>query len=277
MVENSITMNEMFTLIEGFMKDMISRMQRLEEIHQKLPITEEENIQNDLDMGKEEKIMYFDKTTVEAEELKKKVGRIHAAHMKSQGINDYLFSMGGIASEPIIQLPSKFSIPKTDRFTGIEDPKQHLLQYLSFVKMEGLNEQQMLYAFPLSLSGIATEWYYTLDAEKIKVWKELINLFMKQLSYNTMVDITFKDLETMQQNDNETFPEFQARWRAKATKKMNPLAEKDQMNVKMKNLLPNKVCVSPIMDFEHPYNNRIEDTIHSVRIETNINVVPPNQ
>ena len=198
MVENSITMNEMFTLIEGFMKDMISRMQRLEEIHQKLPITEEENIQNDLDMGKEEKIMYFDKTTVEAEELKKKVGRIHAAHMKSQGINDYLFSMGGIASEPIIQLPSKFSIPETDRFNGIEDLKQYLLQYLSFIKMDGFNEQQVLYVFSLSLSGIAARWYYILDVEKTKVWKEHINLFKKQFSYNTMVDVMIKDLETMQ-------------------------------------------------------------------------------
>jgi hypothetical protein len=197
MAENSITMNEMFTLIEGFMKDMNSRMQRLEEIHQKLLITEEENIQNDLDMGKEEKIMYFDKTIVEEEELKEKVGRIHAALMKSQGIDDYIFSMGGIASEPVIQLPSKFSIPKTDMFTGIEDPNQYLLQYLSFVKMDGLNEQQVLYVFPLSLSRIAAGWYYTLDVEKTKVWKELINLFMKQFSYNTMVDVTIKDLETM--------------------------------------------------------------------------------
>ena len=45
-------MNEMFTLMKEFMKDMNSRMQRLKKIHQKLPITEEENIQNDLDMGK---------------------------------------------------------------------------------------------------------------------------------------------------------------------------------------------------------------------------------
>ena len=36
MAENSITMNKMFTLVEEFMKDMNSRMQRLEEIHQKL-------------------------------------------------------------------------------------------------------------------------------------------------------------------------------------------------------------------------------------------------
>ena len=71
--------------------------------------------------------------------------------------------------------------------------------------MEGLNERQVLYAFPLSLSRIAAEWYYTLDVEKTKVWKELINLFMNQFAYNTMVDVTIKDLEAMQQNNNETF------------------------------------------------------------------------
>ena len=83
MVENGITMNQIFTLIEGFMKDINSRMQRLEEIHQKLPITKEKNIQNDLDMGKEEKIMYFDKTAIEADELKEKEDRIHATLMES--------------------------------------------------------------------------------------------------------------------------------------------------------------------------------------------------
>ena len=66
--------------------------------------------------------------------------------------------MGGIASELVIQLPSKFAIPETDKFIGSRDLKQHLLQYLSFVKMKGLNEQQVLHAFPLSLSEIATEW-----------------------------------------------------------------------------------------------------------------------
>ena len=43
------------------------------------------------------------------------------------------------------------------------------------------------------------------------------------------------------------------------------------MNVEMKDLLPKKVCASPIMDFEQLCNNemRIEDTIHSGRIKEN--------
>ena len=56
--------------------------------------------------------------------------------------------MGGIASELVIQLPSKFAIPETDKFTSTEDPKQHLLQYLSFVKMEGIKWATSAICFP---------------------------------------------------------------------------------------------------------------------------------
>ena len=83
MTKNNITMNEMFTLMEEFMKDMNSWMQRLEKIHQKLPRTKGEDIQNDLDRGKKEKIMYLGKVTIEAEELKEKMDRMHAVFIKS--------------------------------------------------------------------------------------------------------------------------------------------------------------------------------------------------
>ena len=46
--------------------------------------------------------MTYHKVTVEAEELKEKMDRMRAVFIKSQGIDDYIFSMGAIASEPII-------------------------------------------------------------------------------------------------------------------------------------------------------------------------------
>ena len=55
---------------------------------------------------------------------------------KNQGFDDYLFSMGGIATEPSVQLPPKFSIPKADKYSGSGDPRQHLRKYLSFAKNE---------------------------------------------------------------------------------------------------------------------------------------------
>jgi hypothetical protein len=77
--------------------------------------------------------------------------------------------MDGIATEPSMQLPPMFSIPKADKYSGSGDPKQHLRQYLSFVKMKGLNKTQILNAFPFSLTGLASKWYYTLDRGTLKV------------------------------------------------------------------------------------------------------------
>jgi hypothetical protein len=160
--------------------------------------------------------------------------------------------MGGISNEMAMQLPPKFSIPKADTFVGVGDPKQHLRQYLNFVKIKELNEQQVLQAFPLSLAGSASNWYYTLNVGQTKNWGELVELFMDQFSYNTMIDIILRDLETTCQRENETFSEFLVRWRAKASKMMNRPKEKDQVNIVMKGPLPvyyNQMFASPIMDF----------------------------
>jgi hypothetical protein len=78
------------------------------------------------------------------------------ALQKTQGVDDYLVTIGDITKEEPSQLPPNFVIPETDRFNGVGDPKQHLRQYLNFVKIKGLNEQQVLQAFSLSLTGLAS-------------------------------------------------------------------------------------------------------------------------
>jgi hypothetical protein len=122
--------------------------------------------------------------------------------------------MGVITKEDPSQLPPKFVILETDRFSGIGDPKQHLRQYLNFVKIKGLNKQQVLQAFPLSLAGSTSNWYYTLNVGQTKNWGELVEIFIDQFLYNTMIDVTLRDLEMTRQRENETFSEFLVRWRA---------------------------------------------------------------
>jgi hypothetical protein len=160
------------------------------------------------------------------------------ALQKTQGVDDYLATMGGISKEAALQLPPKFTVPEADRFAGVGDPKQHLRQYLNFVKIKGLNEEQALRAFLLSLARSASNWYYTLNLGQTKNWGELVKIFVDQFSYNTMIDVTLCDLETTCQRENETFFEFLVRWRAKASKMMNRPKEKDQVNMVMKGLLP---------------------------------------
>ena len=119
--------------------------------------------------------------------------------------------------------------------------------------MKGLNEIQVLNAFQFSLTGFASKWYYTLDIRKVKGWTELVNSFLTQFSFNTMIDITLKDLETTKQKQGETFSEYLVRWREKASKMINRPGEKDQVNIMMKGLLPvyfNRMLSATIMNFE---------------------------
>ena len=59
--------------------------------------------------------------------------------------------------------------------------------------MKGLDEKQILHAFPLSLTRGASRWYYSLDPSMTKVWNELIELFMDQFILNTMNDVTLRE------------------------------------------------------------------------------------
>ncbi len=98
---------------------------------------------------------------------------------------------------------------------------------------------------------------------------------MDQFSYNTMIDITLRDLETTRQRDNETFSEFFVRWRAKASNMMKMPNEKDQVNIVMKGLLPiyyNRIFASPNMDFEQLCNSRIriEDAIDNGQLDKRV-------
>ena len=124
-------------------------------------------------------------------------------------------------------MPPKFKIFYAEKFNGTGDPKQHVRRYLSIVEMKGLDEKQTLHAFPLSLIGDASRWYYSLDLTKTKVWNKLVELFVDQFIFNTMIDVTLKDLETTKQGVGETFSEYMTRWKGKASRMVNRPNEKD--------------------------------------------------
>ena len=74
--------------------------------------------------------------------------------------------------------------------------------------MKRLDEKQTLHAFSLSLMRGALRWYYNLDPSKTKVWNKLVELFVDQFIFNTIIDVTLRDLETTKQGIGETFSEY---------------------------------------------------------------------
>ena len=153
-------------------------------------------------------------------------------------MDDYFYNMGSISSETPIALPPKFKIVDAEKFDGTRDPKQHVRRYLSIAKMKGLDEKQIKLPFPLSLMDGASRWYYSLDPSKTKVWNEPMELFVDQFIFNTMINVTLRDLETTKQGLGETFSEYMIRWKGKASRMVNRPNEKDQINMTIKNLLP---------------------------------------
>ena len=193
----------------------------------------------------------FKKLMTKTIAIRDNMEKMQLASHKAQGMDDYLYNMGGISSKTHIALPPKFKIYDAENFDGIGDPKQHVRRYLSIAEMKGLDEKQTLYAFPLSLTRGASRWYYSLDPSKTKVWNELVELFVDQFIFNTMIDVTLRDLKTTKQRVGETFSEYMTRWKGKASRMVSRLLS------------------SPISSFGElcDYGTRIEDAINNGRLE----------
>ena len=61
---------------------------------------------------------------------------------------------------------------------------------------------------------------------------------MDQFIFNTMIDVTLRDLETTKQGIGETFSEYMTRWKGKASRMVNRPNEKGHINMIIKNWLP---------------------------------------
>ena len=110
----------------------------------------------------------FEKLTVETMAMREKMEKMQFTFRKAQGMDDYLYNMGGVSLKVPIALPPKFKICDLEKFDGTRDPKQ-IRRYLCIAEMKGLDEMQTLHAFPLSLMRGAPMWYYSLDLSKTKV------------------------------------------------------------------------------------------------------------
>ena len=106
-----------------------------------------------------------------------------------------------------------------------------------------------------------------LDPSKTKVWNELVELFVDQFIFITMIDVTLRDLEATKQGVGETFSEYMTRWKGKTSRMVNRPNEKDEINMIVKNLLSaynNRLLPLPISSFGElcDCGTRIEDAIN---------------
>ena len=62
--------------------------------------------------------------------------------------------------------------------------------------------------------------------------------FIRQYSFNTVVDVSWRELEALRQRPDESVTSFISRWREKLAYIINRPSERDQISMIMRSLLP---------------------------------------
>ncbi|WJZ96846.1 hypothetical protein VitviT2T_015493 [Vitis vinifera] len=158
----------------------------------------------------------------------------------------------GFDGVPVASLPSKFRMPNIERYTGIGCPRLHLRLYSTVMRAHGLDEPQMITLFPLSLSGVAQRWFASLEASRRRTWDDLAQEFLRQFSFNTVVDVSRRELEALRQRAEESVSSFISRWRGKIAEIIDRPSERDQIQMVLRSLqsrIAKHVVGAPFTDF----------------------------
>ena len=110
--------------------------------------------------------------------------------IRSLHVSDGVIGWDGYDDLPMAALPVEFRMPNIERYTRIGCPCIHLQLYTAVMRGHRLDEAQMIMLFPLSLSGAAQRWFASLDPSRRRTWADLGQEFIRQYSFNTVVDVS---------------------------------------------------------------------------------------
>ncbi|XP_077217710.1 uncharacterized protein LOC143852213 [Tasmannia lanceolata] len=157
-------------------------------------------------------------------------------NMKFQGPKKFDISEFMIPPEAI--LPPKFKTPDYDKYDGTGCPRGHVGWFIRLSQQHGLNPEQMAQLFPVSLVGIAKQWFLRLKPEEVRTMEAIANKLVEQFSMEDGIEVTKRDLKQLKQGPQETFTSFIRRWKRKLAQLSQALSEADQIKLVVKSLSP---------------------------------------
>ena len=158
--------------------------------------------------------------------------------IRSLHVSDGVIGWDGYDGLPVAALPVEFRMPDIERYTGIGCPRIHLHLYSAVMREHRLDEAQMIMFFPLSLSGATQCWFASLDPSRRRTWVDLGQEFIRQYSFNTVVDVSRRELKALRQRLDESITSFISRWREKIAQIIDRPSERDQISMIMRSLQP---------------------------------------
>ena len=130
---------------------------------------------------------------------------------RGSGLCMFLMGWDGYDDLPMATLPVQFRMQDIERYTGIGCPRIHLQLCNAVMRGHRLDEAQMIMLFPLSLSGATQRWFASLDPSRSRTWADLGQEFIRQHSFNTVVDVSQRELEALRQRPDESVTSFISR------------------------------------------------------------------
>ena len=92
----------------------------------------------------------------------------------------------------------------------------------------------------------------SLEASRRRTWDDLAQEFLRQFSFNTVVDVSRRELEALRQRTEESVSSFISRWRGKIAEIINRPSERDQIQMVLRSLqlrIARHVVGAPFTDF----------------------------
>ena len=78
----------------------------------------------------------------------------------------------------------------------------------------------------------------SLDPSRRRTWADLAQEFLKQYSFNTVVDVSRRELKALRQRPDKLVTSFISYWRKKIAQIIDRPSERDQISMIMRNLQP---------------------------------------
>ncbi|XP_021596228.1 uncharacterized protein LOC110602932 [Manihot esculenta] len=113
-------------------------------------------------------------------------------------------------------VPKKFMIPPMAAYDGAGNPREHVLNYKTFMELQTLSDALMCKVFPTTLSGPARAWFNNLESGSINSFGDLATRFISRFIAGVPADRKTSYLEMIRQKRDESLREYVARFNTEA-------------------------------------------------------------
>ena len=106
---------------------------------------------------------------------------------------------------PDLVIPSKFKLPKFEKYDGTKCFENHLATYCNKMAGHTHNEDLLIHVFYDSLAGTTTQWYMKLRKDQIRTWRDLVQPFLERFKYMLETVPNRMTLQCMKKRPDEDY------------------------------------------------------------------------